>query len=81
MTLDRTLRGVPPPRGGALERLAVSILPRALADLDGGTLVARLPDGTTRTFGSGPAERMDIHDLRLIRRIATRGTMGLGESF
>jgi cyclopropane-fatty-acyl-phospholipid synthase len=81
VTLDRTLRGVPTPRGGALERIAVAVLTRALADLDDCTLVARLPDGTTRTFGSGPQERMDVHDLRLIRRIATRGTMGLGESF
>jgi cyclopropane-fatty-acyl-phospholipid synthase len=81
-TLERTVREIPPARGGLLERVAVKLLTRALAGLHEGTLVARLPDGTERTFGSGPPQTMEIADLRLlIRRLATRGTIGLGESY
>jgi cyclopropane-fatty-acyl-phospholipid synthase len=81
-TVERTVRAIPPARGGLLERIAVRLLTGALAGLDQGTLVARLPDGTARTFGSGPPETMEIADLpRLIRRLATRGTIGLGESY
>jgi len=81
-TVERTVREIPPARGGILERVAVKLLTRALAGLHEGTLVARLQDGGERTFGSGPAETMDIADLRrLIRRLATRGTIGLGESY
>jgi cyclopropane-fatty-acyl-phospholipid synthase len=80
--IERTLRRVPAPRGGVLERTAAALLQRALAGLDEGTLVARLPDGGERRFGSGPAEVMDILDTpRLLRRLATRGTIGLGESY
>lgn len=82
MIEQRTLRPVPAARGSLLERVAVSLLTRALAGLHEGTLVARLPDRTERRFGSGPAEIMQIADTsRLLRRLATRGTMGLGESY
>ena len=81
-TVERSLRPVPAARGGVLERVAVRVLTRALAGLHEGTLVARLPGGSERTFGDGPAERMDVADTsRLIRRLATRGTIGLGESY
>jgi len=81
-TIERTLRQVPSARGGLLERIAVKLLTRALAGLDEGTLVARLPDGTERRFGSGPPVTMEIADpSRLLRRLATRGTIGLGESY
>jgi cyclopropane-fatty-acyl-phospholipid synthase len=81
-TVDRTVREIPPARGGLLERIAVKLLTRTLAGLHEGTLVARLPDGTERTFGSGPPQTMEIADLpRLIRRLAVRGTIGLGESY
>jgi cyclopropane-fatty-acyl-phospholipid synthase len=81
-TIERTVREIPPARGGLLERIAVKLLTRALAGLHEGTLVARLPDGTERRFGSGPPQTMEIADLRrLIRRLATRGTIGLGESY
>ncbi len=80
--IERSLRSVPAARGGLLERVAAALLERALAGLDEGTLVARLPDGGERRFGSGPAEVMDIRDTsRLLRRLATRGTIGLGESY
>jgi cyclopropane-fatty-acyl-phospholipid synthase len=81
-TVERTLREIPPARGGLLERIAVRVLTGALAGLHEGTLVARLPDGSVRPFGDGPPETMEIADTsRLIRRLATRGTIGLGESY
>jgi cyclopropane-fatty-acyl-phospholipid synthase len=81
-TVERTLREIPPARGGMLERVAVRVLTRALAGLHEGTLVARLPDGVERSFGGGPPETMDIANTSaLIRRLATRGTIGLGESY
>jgi cyclopropane-fatty-acyl-phospholipid synthase len=57
------------------------VLERGLAHLEGGTLEVRLPGGEVRRFGSGPAVAIDVHDLRLVRRIATRGSIGLGESY
>ena len=81
-TIDRTIRHIPPARGSLLERIAVKLLTRALGGLDEGTLVARLSDGTERRFGNGPPQTMEIADLpRLLRRLATRGTIGLGESY
>ena len=77
----RALRREPPARGSALERVAAGVLERVLPDLRHGTLVARLPDGSTRRFGAGPEVRMEISSGRLFRRLATRGTLGLGESF
>lgn len=80
--IERTLRQVPAARGGLVERLAAAALERALAGLHEGTLVARLPDGGERRFGGGLPEVMDVHDTsRLLRRLATRGTIGLGESY
>jgi cyclopropane-fatty-acyl-phospholipid synthase len=65
-----------------LERIASTILERALAHLEGGTLQVRLPgSSTTRSFGSGPAVNMAIHDRRFFRRVATRGKVGIGESY
>jgi cyclopropane-fatty-acyl-phospholipid synthase len=58
------------------------VLTRALAGLHEGTLVVRLPDGSERSFGGGPPVTMEIADTSaLIRRLATRGTIGLGESY
>jgi cyclopropane-fatty-acyl-phospholipid synthase len=80
--IERTVRQVPSARGSVLERTAASVLERALAGLDEGTLVARLDDGGERRFGNGAPETMEVHDLpRLLRRLATRGTIGLGESY
>ena len=64
-----------------LERIASSILERSLAQLEGGTLEATLPGGHVMRFGNGPTVTMDIHDRRFFRRIATRGKVGLGESY
>jgi cyclopropane-fatty-acyl-phospholipid synthase len=80
-SLERTLRIEPPARGRLLERIATSILERALAQLEGGTLEVDLPDGTRRRFGAGPPVRLTIRDRRFFRRLATRGKLGLGESY
>jgi cyclopropane-fatty-acyl-phospholipid synthase len=64
-----------------LERIAVTVLERALVHLTGGMLEVSLPGGAVRRFGSGPAVRMAIHDRRLFRRLATRGKVGFGESY
>jgi cyclopropane-fatty-acyl-phospholipid synthase len=71
----------PVARGRALEGIAVSILERALARLQGGTLEVVLPDGRSRRFGSGAPVRLEIRDRAFFRRLATRGKLGLGESY
>ncbi len=78
----RTLRVAPPAgRIRVLERTAFAILERALAHLVGGTLEVRLPGGAERRFGSGPPVSMEIHDSSFFRRVATRGKLGVGESY
>ena len=70
-----------PGRGRPLQRAAATVLERALAGLDGGTLEVELPGGGVRRFGSGETVRLAIHDAALFRRLATRGKLGLGESY
>lgn len=80
-TLDRTLRAEPRARGRLLEGIAASVLERALARIEGGSLRVVLPDGTARTFGRGEGAEIEIHDAALFRRLATRGKLGFGESY
>jgi len=68
-------------RGRAFEGIAMSILGRALADLEGGSLAVVLPDGTRHAFGEGRSVLLDIRDRAFFRRVATRGKLGLGESY
>jgi cyclopropane-fatty-acyl-phospholipid synthase len=68
-------------RGLVRRRVATAVLERALAHLDGGTLEVELPDGETRRFGAGAPVRLTVHDAALFRRLATRGKLGLGESY
>ena len=75
------LRAEPAARGRAFEGVAAAILDRALGHLEGGALDVTLPDGTARRFGAGAPVRLDIHDRGLFRRTATRGKLGLGESY
>src|SRR3954469_15429750 len=77
----RTLRPEPSARLPVLGRAALSVLERVLPQLEGGTLEVRLPDGSLRRFGSGPTVGIDIADARFFRRLATRGKLGLGESY
>jgi cyclopropane-fatty-acyl-phospholipid synthase len=68
-------------RGRLLERTASAVLDRALAGLDGGLLEVALPGGRTQRFGAGAPVRLEIHDSAFFRRLATRGKLGLGESY
>ena len=76
-----SVRIEPAARGRALEGVAMSILERALADLRGGALEVVLPDGSARRFGTGAPVRLEIRDRAFFRRLATRGKLGLGESY
>ncbi len=78
---DRSLREAPKARGPLFERVAVGVLERELAKLQGGTLAVTLPDGTRRSFGEGPSASLEIHSRALFRRLATRGKVGFGESY
>jgi len=69
------------PRRPALARVAFPIVERVFRGLEGGTLEARLPDGSTRRFGSGPTVHLDVLDDRLFSRVATHGSIGLGEAY
>ncbi|HET7354802.1 MAG TPA: cyclopropane-fatty-acyl-phospholipid synthase family protein [Gaiellaceae bacterium] len=77
-----SVRAEPTPlRSRTLERWSAAVLERALASLEGGTLEIELPGGARRRFGAGPPVRLAIHDAAFFRRLATRGKLGLGESY
>ena len=79
---ERSLRGAPQARRlPLLEQIAISILERALVRLEGGTLEVRLPGGDVRRFGRGRLASLTIHDDAFFRRVATRGKLGVGESY
>ncbi len=69
------------PGGRLLERTATAVLERVLAGLEGGTLEVELPGGRVRRFGSGAPVRLTVHEAAFFRRLATRGKLGLGESY
>lgn len=79
--VERRLRIEPRARGRLLERVAARILRRVVAHMDDGTLAVAMPDGRVFRFGSGPETRLTIHSTRLFARVATRGSLGLGESY
>ena len=78
---ERTLRAEPAPRGRLLDRAAFAVLERALEQLEGGALEVTLPDGSQRRFGRGEAVAFHVRDRALLRRLATRGKLGFGESY
>jgi cyclopropane-fatty-acyl-phospholipid synthase len=67
--------------GGTLERLALGALGRVLPGLRHGALAVHLPDGSTHRYGAGPEVCLEIRNGRFFRRLATRGKLGLGESY
>jgi cyclopropane-fatty-acyl-phospholipid synthase len=69
------------PRLSLLGRAVTQVLAGVLRELEGGTLVVELPDGSTRRFGTGPEVGMRIRSERLFRRLATGPKLGLGESY
>ncbi|MBA3842728.1 MAG: class I SAM-dependent methyltransferase [Actinobacteria bacterium] len=80
-SVERSLRTAPKTRAPLVDRFAVAVLERELRHLESGTLVVGLPDGSTRTFGTGRPVALEIHDRALFRRLATRGKVGFGESY
>ena len=78
---ERALRPAPDLHLPALGKASVAILERIMPGLEAGALVVRLPDGSTRRFGSGPVVHMDIRSARFFRRLATRAKLALGESY
>jgi cyclopropane-fatty-acyl-phospholipid synthase len=80
-TAGETIRREPPARFSALGRVALVVLERVLPELEGGTLVVNLPDGSRRRFGSGPRVEITIESERFFRRLATRAKLALGESY
>jgi cyclopropane-fatty-acyl-phospholipid synthase len=80
-TAARTLRQEPRPRGRVLDRAAAAILDRVLGELRAGALDVTLPDGSGRRYGEGAAVAVRVHDWALLRRLGTRGKLGLGESY
>jgi cyclopropane-fatty-acyl-phospholipid synthase len=78
------IRTPPRPRRIGLTSVARRAVFAALESLEGGELVLRLPDGTTRRFGEparGPSLTATVASDDLFRRIALRGSLGLGESY
>ena len=75
------LRTPPSARLPLADRVMMPLLRRLLRDLEGGTLVVSLPDGSETSFGSGPQVRISIDDASLFRRLATRPRLGLGEGY
>ncbi|HET9545015.1 MAG TPA: cyclopropane-fatty-acyl-phospholipid synthase family protein, partial [Gaiellaceae bacterium] len=63
------------------DRVAAAVLERVLGGLEGGTLAVTLPDGSVRRFGNGPAAEIVLHTPGLLRRLATRPKLALGESY
>lgn len=80
-TTERTLRREPRARGRVLDRVAFSFLEGALQNLEGGSLCVTLPDGETRTFGTGRPVALRVKESAMLRRLATRGKLGVGESY
>ncbi len=70
-----------PPAAAPLGGIAARVLDRVLPGIEGGTLEVRLPDGSERRYGEGPPVRIEIDSAKFFRRLATRGKLGLGESY
>jgi cyclopropane-fatty-acyl-phospholipid synthase len=63
------------------DRLAAAALERVLGGVEGGTFAVTLPDGSVRRFGSGPEREIALRTPGLLRRLATRPKLALGESY
>jgi cyclopropane-fatty-acyl-phospholipid synthase len=60
------------------------LLDRIAGRLRAGTLHVRYPDGSVRTYVGGlpgPDATVDLHDVRVIRRLATTGAIGLADGW
>jgi len=64
--------------------IASRLVLKALDHLARGRLTARLPNGTTRVFGSadtGPEAEIEVTDWRFFRRILLDGDLGFAEAY
>ena len=68
---------------GALDRIATRLVLGALEGLDGGAILLRLPDGTTRRFGREGARPIHLvaHSWRPLRALVLGGDLGAAEAF
>jgi cyclopropane-fatty-acyl-phospholipid synthase len=65
----------------AFDRTVLDVVGRQIRT---GSLAVTLPDGSTRTFtgdAEGPDAKVDVHDGRVLRRLATVGAIGLADGY
>jgi cyclopropane-fatty-acyl-phospholipid synthase len=79
--MNVALRREPSPRLPLAGRLGSLALRRVAEEIEGGTLVVRMPDGSRMRLGSGRPVEMTIDDERLFHRLVLRPRLGLGESY
>ncbi|PLK47073.1 cyclopropane-fatty-acyl-phospholipid synthase family protein [Uliginosibacterium sp. TH139] len=61
---------------------AMRLLLDMLARIEGGSLLLRLPDGSSHLLGSGPqAATLTLHDEAVFGRILAAGSIGFAEAF
>lgn len=80
MTTVAATTGPGPVRGGRARRAVHGVL----SGIRLGTLEVTAEDGTSQRYGSGEhalAARIDVHDARFWSRLASGGSVGLGESY
>jgi cyclopropane-fatty-acyl-phospholipid synthase len=63
--------------------LAARFVMKALEGLAVGRLTVRLPDGSTRRFGTAPTPEaeLDVRDWRFFRRVLINGDIGFAEAY
>lgn len=77
----RAVRRPPEARLPLGDRVTAAVLERVLGGIDGGALAVTLPDGSVRQFGTGPEAEIVLRTPGLLRRLATRPKLALGESY
>lgn len=68
----------------ALTAIDLAILDAVGRRVRAGGLTVDLPDGSHRSFGAGrpgPQAHVELHDTKLLRRVATLGAIGLADGY
>jgi cyclopropane-fatty-acyl-phospholipid synthase len=71
-------------RAGGRDRLAAGLVHRALAPMDKGRLILRLPNGSSRTYGrgeDGPTAEVRVRSYDFFRHCVRAGDIGFGEAY
>ncbi len=71
-------------RGGPMSTIDRRALQIVCGRTRSGSITVRLPDGTTRRFEGtrpGPHAEVDVHDLRVVRRLIATGAIGLADGW